>query len=52
MGNIGQASLIELDNTFVTGIVFGVIGTTLFTTNFGGKVRGKATSSLERKLGL
>lgn len=48
----GQGSLVTIDNTFLAGIAVGVVGTMLFTTQFGGKVRGKATSSLERKLGL
>lgn len=47
-----QQSLVEVDNTFLAGVIFGVLGATLFTTTFGGKVRGKATSTLERKLGL
>jgi len=48
----GQQRLVELDNTFLSGVFFGVVGTMLFTTAFGGKVRGKATSSLEKSLGL
>ena len=50
MAYTGQ--LVEVDNTYLAGVATGVVLTMLFTTQFGGKVRGKATSSVERKLGL
>jgi hypothetical protein len=48
----GRASLVEIPDQLVVGILIGVFGTWLVTTTFGGKVRKKAQTSLERKLGL
>ena len=43
---------VEIENTFLYGMIIGVVGTMLFTTSFGGKVRGKATRTVEQRLGL
>lgn len=48
----GQQSLVEIENTTLISFLAGFALGGLLFTSFGSKVRGKAQSSIERKLGL